>query len=327
MIYKSYQVENNLSILKENIALFYGVNIGLKNEFKSSIKKNENNYEILRFVQDEIIKDKNLVLREIQNISLFGKNKIFFIENVNDKIFNIITEIHNTKKDKIYLFADILEKKSKLRSFIEKSEICAAVPCYEDNELSIKKIIQTRLAGFKQLTIHNISLILNSTNLDRGELNNEINKIISCFQNKIIDKDKLEKLLNIQENDDFTKLKDEAFLGNKLKTNKLLSHTAIELEKIIFYLNSINKKLNELLEVRKMKQENIDLAVNNLKPPIFWKDKKNFADQAKKWTEKKIKFMLNETYSLEIKIKTAAIINKEVLLRKLVIDICDLANA
>ena len=39
MIYKSYQVENNLSILKENIALFYGVNIGLKNEFKSSIKK------------------------------------------------------------------------------------------------------------------------------------------------------------------------------------------------------------------------------------------------------------------------------------------------
>ena len=327
MIYKSYQVENNLKTIKENIALFYGANIGLKNEFKSSIKKYENNYEILRFVQDEIIKDKNLVLREIQNTSLFGKNKIIFIENVNDKIFDIISEIQNTNQDKIYLFADILEKKSKLRSFIEKSEICAAVPCYEDNESSIKKIIQTRLAGFKQLTIHNINLILNSTNLDRGKLNNEINKIISCFQNKIIDTDKLEKLLNIQENDDFNKLKDEAFLGNKLNTNKLLSHTSIELEKIIFYLNSINKKLNGLLELRKMNEENIDIAVNNLKPPIFWKDKKNFTEQAKKWTEKKIKVMLNETYSLEKKIKSAAIINKEVLLRKLVIDICDFANA
>lgn len=327
MIYKSYQVENNLKIIKENIALFYGANIGLKNEFKSSIKKNESNYEILRFVQDEIIKDKNLVLREIQNVSLFGKNKIIFIENVNDKIFDIISEIQNTNQDKIYLFADILEKKSKLRSFIEKSETCAAVPCYEDNELSIKKIIQTRLASFKQLTTHNISLILNSTNLDRGKLNNEINKIISCFQNKIIDTDKLEKLLNIQENDDFNKLKDEAFLGNKLNTNKLLSHTSIELEKIIFYLNSINKKLNGLLELRKMKEENIDVAVNNLKPPIFWKDKKNFTEQAKKWTEKKIKVMLNETYSLEKKIKSTALINKEVLLRKLVIDICDFANA
>ena len=68
------------------------------------------------------------------------------------------------------------------------------------------------------------------------QFDNEINKIISCFQNKIIDTDKLEKLLNIQENDDFNKLKDEAFLGNKLNTNKLLSHTSIELEKIIFYL-------------------------------------------------------------------------------------------
>ena len=327
MIYKSYQVENNLKIIKENIALFYGANIGLKNEFKSSIKKNESNYEILRFVQDEIIKDKNLVLREIQNVSLFGKNKIIFIENVNDKIFDIISEIQNTNKDKIYLFADILEKKSKLRSFIEKSENCAAVPCYEDNEISIKKIIQTRLVGFKQLTTHDINLILNSTNLDRGKLNNEINKIISCFQNKIIDTEKLEKILNIQENDDFNKLKDEAFLGNKLNTNKLLSHTSIELEKIIFYLNSINKKLNGLLEIRKMREENIDIAVNNLKPPIFWKDKKNFTEQAKKWTEKKIIVMLNKTYSLEKKIKSAALINKEILLRKLVIDICDFANA
>ena len=124
-----------------------------------------------------------------------------------------------------------------------------------------------------------------------------------------------------------TSLKMSTFLGNKLNTNKLLSHTSIELEKIIFYLNSINKKLNGLLELRKMKEENIDVAVNNLKPPIFWKDKKNFTEQAKKWTEKKIKVMLNETYSLEKKIKSTALINKEVLLRKLVIDICDFANA
>ena len=81
------------------------------------------------------------------------------------------------------------------------------------------------------------------------------------------------------------------------------------------------------MELRKMKEENIDVAVNNLKPPIFWKDKKNFTEQAKKWTEKKIIVMLNETYSLEKKIKSAALINKEILLRKLVIDICDFANA
>ena len=39
MIYKSYLIEENLEILKENVALFYGENIGLKNNFKRSIKR------------------------------------------------------------------------------------------------------------------------------------------------------------------------------------------------------------------------------------------------------------------------------------------------
>tara|TARA_B100000963_G_scaffold332229_1_gene323583 strand:- start:6646 stop:7632 length:987 start_codon:yes stop_codon:yes gene_type:complete len=327
MIYKSYQIEGNLKIIQQNITLFYGVNMGLKNEFKSIIKKNSTNHEILRFSQDEIIKDRSLIFKEIQNDSLFGQKKIFFIENVNDKIQEIVDEIQSITKEKIYLFADTLEKRSKLRNLMEKSENYAVVPCYEDNEISIKKIIQTKLAGFKELSNHHISLILNSTSLDRVKLNNEIEKIISCFQNKIIDTTKLERLLNILENDDFNKLRDEAFLGNKLKTNKLLSNTSVESEKIIFYLNSINHRLDKLLEVTKIKNVNIDIAINNLKPPIFWKDKPNFTQQTKKWSEKKIKLIFEKTYSIEKKIKSNSFINKDVLLRKLVIDICEVANA
>ena len=30
------------------------------------------------------------------------------------------------------------------------------------------------------------------------------------------------------------------------------------------------------------------MAVNNLKPPIFWKDKQNVISQARKWNRKKI---------------------------------------
>ena len=41
----------------------------------------------------------------------------------------------------------------------------------------------------------------------------------------------------------------------------------------------------------------------------------------------KIKNILNETYKLEIEIKSNAMLNKNVLLKKLLIDICTLANA
>ena len=64
-----------------------------------------------------------------------------------------------------------------------------------------------------------------------------------------------------------------------------------------------------------------------LKPPIFWKDKNVFMSQAKKWKSDKIKNILNETYKLEIEIKSNAMLNKNVLLKKLLIDICTLANA
>ena len=66
-------------------------------------------------------------------------------------------------------------------------------------------------------------MILDSTNLDRAKLNNELEKIKTLFQDKIIKSEKLDLLLNNKSNEDFNKLKDQAFLGNKIATNKLLS--------------------------------------------------------------------------------------------------------
>ena len=39
MIYKSYLLEQNIEIIKNNIVLIYGENLGLKNEIKNKIKK------------------------------------------------------------------------------------------------------------------------------------------------------------------------------------------------------------------------------------------------------------------------------------------------
>ena len=62
-----------------------------------------------------------------------------------------------------------------------------------------------------------------------------------------------------------------------------------------------------------------------IKPPIFWKDKP-ILKQAKKWNSNKIK-NFKKTYNLEIEIKSNLIINKNILIKKLLVDICELANA
>ena len=328
MIYKSYLIEENINLINKNLFLFYGENLGLKEELKKNIKFENKNAEIINFIQDDVLKNEEAFFSEIFNVSLFQSEKIYFINEANDKIFNIVEKIENKINDiKIFFFSEVLDKRSKLRNHFEKSKNSGVAACYPDNEISIRKKIQQKLKGFEGLSAENINIIINSCGLDRVKLNNEIYKVITYFSDKKIKSDKLELLLDLKINDDFNLLKDEALNGNKLKTNKLLSDTIIETEKNVLYLNIINQRLNKLAEVIKIsKNTNLENAISLIKPPVFWKDKPLFISQSKKWSSSKIKEILNKTYNLEIEIKSNSVLNKNILMKKLLIDICQLAN-
>ena len=328
MIYKSYLIEQNLNKISENFVLFYGENLGLKNEFKKKIKSIEKEIIIIRLNQDEIVKNKDNFFNELLNLSLFEKKKYFLIENTNDKILPLIEEIiPKLDQQKVFLFSEILDKKSKLRNFFEKSKDGAIVPCYPDNEISLKKIIQDKLIGFVGLNTENINLILESCNLDRSKLYNDLDKIVVLFKDKKIDIEDLSKLLNQRVNEDFDLIKDAALSGKKNVTNKLLSDTIIEEEKTLFYINNINNRLNRIKDILSNNNKSLEKAIESVKPPIFWKDKPNFLIQAKKWNLKKISNILQTTFDLEIQFKSQSILNKNILVKKLLVDICNVANA
>ena len=328
MIFKTYLIEKNIDQINKNFFLFYGENIGLKKELKSKIKNKFKNAEIISYDQSEILQNNQVLFRELGNLSLFEKEKIFFIENTNDKILSLIRDIVDKfNSTRVILFADVLEKKSKLRIFFEKGNSCGIAACYPDNEITIKRIIQERLAGLPGLNNSIINLIADKCNLDRAKVQNEITKIETFFQNKKIDIDKLENLLDLKTNENFDLLKNEAFKGEKAKTNKLLSETIFEDEKNVLYLNLLNQRLHKLCEIKQDKNKNLEIAINNLKPPIFWKEKDAFIQQAKKWDIIKLRKVLEKTYSVEKEIKSNSIINKKVLMKNLIVEICCLANS
>ena len=331
MIFKSYILEQNIqSANSQKIFLFYGENEGLKKEFKKKLRVQNKNQEILTLFQDEIIKNKNILLNEVNNKSLFSEKKIIFINQVNDKILDIVNEIiENIQDEKIFLFSDILEKKSKLRNYFEKSKLGGITACYQDNEITIRKIIMEKLNGYKGLTGQVTNLIIQNTGLDRNKVDNEIDKIISCFKDKKIDLKKLDLLLNTRTNDDFNLLKDEAINGNKINTNKLLADTVFEVENNIYYLNSINQRINKLNEIENMKKENsnIESLISSLKPAVFWKDKPILIEQSKKWNKEKIQTALKKTYNTELKIKSNSSIKKDLLIKNLIIELCTTASS
>ena len=331
MIFKSYILEQNLDgISNLRMFLFYGENHGLKKEFKEKIKNSNKAQEILNFFQDEIIKNKNILLNEISNKSLFNDKKIIFINEVNEKLIDIINEVSEIIQDeKIFLFADVLDKRSKLRDFFEKSKLSGITACYQDNEITFRKIIMEKLGSFKGLSTEIINLIIQNTGLDRNKLNNEIDKITSCFNNMKIDLKKVDLLLNTKTNSDFNLLKDAALNGNKINTNRLLADTVFEQENNIYYLNLINQRINKLNEIEnlKSKNSNIELLISNLKPPIFWKDKPILIEQSKKWNKHKIQSALKKTYDTELEIKSNSSIKKDLLIKNLIVDLCAKANS
>ena len=329
MIYKSYTIEQNISKIKNDLVLFYGENLGLMGDFKEEIKKEYKQSSIINVFQEEIIKNSDNFFNEIFNKSLFEEDKIYFINQVDDKLLKIFEELEKKiNKQKIFIFSGLLDKKSKLRYFFEKSKKSAIVACYKDNEITLKKIIQNKLNDFKGLSQENINIIIENCNLDRIKLNNELNKIVTFFDQKILERTKLESILNIKTNDDFTILRDEAINGNNAATNKLLNDTYIEPEKNILYLSMIYKRLEKLLELHALAEKSsLEVAINNVKPPIFWKDKPIISNQLKKWNQNKIKNFLTLIYNLELQIKSSSLINSKILIKKLVVDTCNLANS
>ena len=249
---------------------------------------------------------------------------------MNDKIIDLLEEIaENIKDEKIFLFADILDKKSKLRSYFERSKNGGIAACYQDNEITFKKIIIKKLSHYKGLSTEIINLIIQNTGLDRSKLNNEIDKIKSCFINKEIDFEKIDLLLNNKTNDDFNLLRDAALNGNKINTNRLLSDTVFEKENNFYYLNLINQRINKLNAIDNLKNEhsNIESVISSLKPPIFWKEKPILVEQSKKWNKRKLQTAFEKTYNAELEIKSNSSLRKDLLIKNLIIDLCATANS
>ena len=138
MIIKFFELEKkNLKNVK--YFLFYGNNKGLiqetiKNKFQQLAKDKIHKYE-----ENEIIKNTETFIENICNKSFFENEKFIIIFRATDKLFKIIEEVikKNIEGVTILLISEVLEKKSKLRSFFEKSKETICVPFYEDNERTL----------------------------------------------------------------------------------------------------------------------------------------------------------------------------------------------
>jgi len=331
MILKSFLVEKNLSIIDEYfVTLFYGENIGLKDEIKKRIKEKYKDYEQINFNQDEVIKNEALE-EQIYNVSLFSKNKVIFINEISDKIKKKIIDITENPQNniKIFLFAQNLERKSSLRSHFEKNKNTSIIPCYQDNHRTLTEYLRKRLDGFTGINQEIINLLIDNSGFDRKVLSNEIDKIKVLFLDKRIKIDKLESLINNTYNLDFDKLRDSCLEGNKEKLNQNLGNIVLQNEDAYFYLSNLNLRIEKLLNLQKQYKidKNMDIAIENMKPKVFWKDKPIFIKQVGRWNLGKLEKAKKMLIDTEITMKTRLNNYNNTLIKNLIINLYKIANS
>ena len=239
----------------------------------------------------ELAKNKDIILREVKNISLFNEEKIIIVNQVNEKIYSEIESLMNVKENiRIIIIADLLDKRSKLRNLFEKEKNCAIIPCYNDNEITLRNLVQNELKDFKNVNSNTINMIISYSNSNRKTIINNIEKIKSFYEKRILSEDSLEVLLNSDRNEMFENIRDAALDGDKKKLNDLLGNFNFTNEDAYFYLNMINYRLIKLLEIHRqnINNSNYNNAINNMKPPVFWKDKPVFLKLLQKWDKQRV---------------------------------------
>jgi DNA polymerase-3 subunit delta len=308
MIFKAYELEKvNLKEIK--YFLLYGENQGHKSEiiekkFKSSFPESFNSYE-----EKEILDNRENFFNEILTKSFFEKEKLIIINRSTDKLKDLIEEIIERKLDDLtfVLNSNMLEKKSKLRSFFEKNKQTACVPFYEDNMQTLSTIVNQFFRGLKiPIAQQAINLIVQRCRGDRKNLKNELRKIESFLTNKNKVKiDDLLKLTNLAENYNISELIDSCLSKNKRKTVNILNENNYSLEDCIIIIRTFLMKSKRLLKLTQelRVKKNIEEIISTFKPPIFWKDKEVVKQQIASWSPNNVESLIYKTCEIELLMK------------------------
>ena len=307
MILKSYET-NKKNIENYRFFLLYGDNEGLKEEL-SDIINNCFEGSKFKYEETEIIKNKDQFNNSIRNKSLFENKKIVTINRCSEKISETIYDIieDNIKDIIIIINCGILEKKSKLRNFFEKSKISIIIPTYKDTSQSLINIA-TKFFNERKISLSHetINLLVNRSNGDRGNLKSELDKISNYIvDKKTISLKEIYTLTNLSENYSASELADSSLSKNKKKTIEILNENNYATEDCFLilriFLQKIKKIIN-LLEIKKNERD-IDKIISQYKPPIFWKDKPIIKKQMSLWTDKKLYELITKINLLEVNIK------------------------
>ena len=308
-----------------NCILLYGPNLGLVNLLFNKIITElsidvNNPFNVSKFYTQNLIDHPHILHDTITTFTMFSDKRIILLDlcNISPKksvIDSIKTSLSSKVGDYLVIIkADNLGSMNELVKFTLNSRFGILVPCYEETvnqiKLELSSIIRENKYKFSDSFISDLS---NKFSNDSSINKMEFDKLRNFFiNNKKVTETKLLSLITDNTNVNLSKLLNFCALGDVKSA-------------LFFYDKTLDSSISPIVVIRTMVKhfkiiervlcdiedgKNIDDSINNIKPPIFFKDKPLFSNQSRLWSLPKINLVLKRLVDTEIKCKSGLFLDK-----------------
>jgi DNA polymerase-3 subunit delta len=208
----------------------------------------------------------------------------------------------------VVFLSDDLPPSSTIRKFFETEKNTVSVPCYKEEALSVRKMIEKKFKE-ENFTWEDGVVELIENNLAGYNLliNNELEKIIIYMgKNKHITHVDIKNCISSSLEPNFDELCSAVAEANIVKARKILNQLFAEGTNVVTVTRAISRYFLRLylVKIEIEKGANGNAAMSLLSPPVFFKHVNNFLNQVGKWSSTKLAFTLKELLTLESNCKT-----------------------
>lgn len=285
---------------------------------------NNETYNIEKIEYSVLQKNHTSLQDHLQSLQLFYEKKAIIIKNVVDPFKKEVVDIIKNSGNKFLLItqAENLKKSSKIYQSFESINKFCFINCYKFDLNSIVNFIATFLRKNNiKFNTEIVNIIANSLPDNLLLINNELEKLIQYLGNeKELTAEIVQDVISGSKNIAYINLCHAIIF--KDKDNLLQQMERIQSTNFINMLRIIQNYFSKILFVKnkeRYEKNAINFIINNLKPPIFFKEKNIFLDICNKITFEEALNFMEELAELELSCKKAFTPNPHFILKQYLI--------
>lgn len=267
----------------------------------------------VEFAAEQVVDDPAILSDELAAMSLMADKRVVLVRDVEDKHLPAIEEAlaHRAPENFLIVYAAESLSGSKLRTWAERADGFACVPCYKDEGMNLEALIRDTLRGYGlRANAEVIRYLAGQLGGDRQIILNELEKLSLYVGDETEDVSLEDAQAAVGENNDrsLDDLCHAVATGDVGVLCRLSDRLLLEGHAGVVLVRAMMRYFARLeqLAVARNQGMSLDAAIEALRPPVFFKAKPQLKSAAQRWNSNAVADALARLQLLELDSKRFA---------------------